>query len=139
MENNKKNYPDHVYGLCGYDKGKLYLEWIGEGKEILDLGCGSGIFSQFYSKNNKITGVDFDDKNKNSFIEKTKGFFLEQPEKIDITRPHHIYYFSFQRLKKLLKKFFPEIKIVSFSRVKILKDIFPFLFSSTLGFKCKKQ
>lgn len=205
MENNKKNYPDHIYGLCGYDKGKLYLEWIGEGKEILDLGCGLGIFSQFYSKNNKITGVDFEDKNKNSFIEKTKGsflvmnldgnrldfpdnsfdvvvagellyylknregllkeisrvlkndgifigsvintfslinkirFFLGQPEKIDITQPNHIYYFSHRRLKKLLKKFFPKIKIVSFSRVKILKDVFPSLFSCTLGFKCKKQ
>ena len=72
-----------------------------------------------------------------SLINKIR-FFLEQPEKIDITQREHIYFFSFKRLKRLLKQFFPTVEVVSFSRIKILKNIFPFWFSVTLGFYCKK-
>jgi len=63
---------------------------------------------------------------------------MEQPEKIDITRGGFVYFFSYKRLKKMLNQFFPTVKLVSFSRIKILKDIFPSLFSAILGFYCKK-
>jgi ubiquinone/menaquinone biosynthesis C-methylase UbiE len=199
-----KKFPDNIYGLYGYEKGKIFSKWIGKEKKILDLGCGSGILAQFYSKNNKITGVDISVERGELFKKRTGGgftvldlntgklefpdktfdvvvasellyylnkreeivkeinrvlkddgifigavinifslvnkirFFLEQPEKIDITQKEGVYYFSYKRLLKLLLKEFSNIKIISFSKIKILKDIFPSLFSSTLGFYCKK-
>jgi ubiquinone/menaquinone biosynthesis C-methylase UbiE len=60
-------------GLCGYERANFFKKYIGEGKKILDIGCGAGEIAQFYSKNNQITGIDFNQNKKEQFVERTGG------------------------------------------------------------------
>jgi 2-polyprenyl-3-methyl-5-hydroxy-6-metoxy-1,4-benzoquinol methylase len=52
------------YGLAWLkpQRGPLFAQWIGCGKEVLDLGCRDGCLSYYYTLCNRVTGVDIDRK-----------------------------------------------------------------------------
>lgn len=54
------------YPFAGYEKVKKFLEDLagkGEGRSLLDLGCGSGEMTRmFYRKGFRVTGLDFSEK-----------------------------------------------------------------------------
>jgi len=51
------------YGrLRSAERGHYLADWIGQGKEVLDLGCRDGELTRFFSKGNKVTGADIDRK-----------------------------------------------------------------------------
>jgi SAM-dependent methyltransferase len=41
-------------------RGTLFKEWVGTGHRVLDVGCGSGIVTRFYTDGNAVTGIDVD-------------------------------------------------------------------------------
>jgi len=44
----------------GMIKGKLFSEWIGREKKILDLGCRDGALTKYFIEGNEVLGVDAD-------------------------------------------------------------------------------
>lgn len=42
------------------ERGRIFKEWIGRGKRVLDLGCRDGTLTRHYSDGNKVVGVDID-------------------------------------------------------------------------------
>lgn len=38
----------------------LFASWIGTGKRVLELGCGSGSLLEAYAKGNRVTAMDID-------------------------------------------------------------------------------
>ncbi len=41
-------------------RGELFRNWTGTGKRILDVGCGSGTITRFFTEGNRVTGIDVD-------------------------------------------------------------------------------
>jgi SAM-dependent methyltransferase len=41
-------------------RAALFGSWIGEGKDVLDLGCRDGALTRHFSKGNRVVGVDID-------------------------------------------------------------------------------
>jgi SAM-dependent methyltransferase len=41
-------------------RGRLFRDWAGTGKRILDVGCGSGTVTRYVKDGNNVTGVDVD-------------------------------------------------------------------------------
>jgi len=50
------------YLYCHGERGLYLSEWIGERKNILDLGCRDGELTKYFAKGNFVTGVDIDRK-----------------------------------------------------------------------------
>jgi 2-polyprenyl-3-methyl-5-hydroxy-6-metoxy-1,4-benzoquinol methylase len=51
------------YGrLRARERGLYLAEWIGKGKEVLDLGCRDGELTRYFCADNKVLGVDVDRK-----------------------------------------------------------------------------
>ena len=48
--------------LFGETRGKLFSQWIGQGKKILDLGCRDCALTKYYAKDNNILGLDIDNE-----------------------------------------------------------------------------
>lgn len=48
------------FSLFGEERGRMFADWIGHGKRILDIGCRDGALTQFYAKGNEVVGVDID-------------------------------------------------------------------------------
>jgi len=44
------------------ERGDLFATWIGIGKRVLDLGCKYGALTEYYIKDNDVTGFDIDSK-----------------------------------------------------------------------------
>lgn len=91
MKNNKKYYLENADNLeWGFETGHISQERAGlilnnlTGKKILDIGCGSGIWTDFLTnKGFEVAGIDF----VSEFIQKAKkvrkGKFIEaQAEKL---------------------------------------------------------
>lgn len=51
---------DESYSVLKDERGKLFKEKIGTGKKVLDLGCRNGVLTNFFMKDNEVTGVDID-------------------------------------------------------------------------------
>lgn len=49
---------DYFYG--DEHRKNLYVELIGKGKKILEVGCRSGNLTQFYHEGNEVIGIDVD-------------------------------------------------------------------------------
>lgn len=41
-------------------RAKLFREWIGDGKVVLDLGCRDGTLTRHFLEGNRVTGADID-------------------------------------------------------------------------------
>lgn len=65
------------------------------GKAVLDVGCGNGQISQYFSRDNNVSAVDVEDKR--SFVNNDYKFILVPDEKLpfeddlfDIVISHHV-------------------------------------------------
>lgn len=61
---------DYFYG--DRRRKELYVELIGKGKKILEVGCRSGNLTQFYVEGNEVEGVDIDRNALKEFEERLK-------------------------------------------------------------------
>jgi 2-polyprenyl-3-methyl-5-hydroxy-6-metoxy-1,4-benzoquinol methylase len=61
---------DYFYG--DHRRKNLYVELIGKGKTILEVGCRAGNLTQFYHEGNQVVGVDVD-RNALSEFEKRRS------------------------------------------------------------------
>lgn len=66
-ESLKKMYEQHHgrardagFSIMKSERGELFSKLIGTGKTVLDLGCRDGALTSFFTKENKVTGVDID-------------------------------------------------------------------------------
>lgn len=59
-------------GLYGRERAELFSDWLGKGKNILELGCRDGSLTKLFAEGNKITGADID-KNALELFEKNLG------------------------------------------------------------------
>ena len=41
-------------------RAELFARWVGTGKRLLEVGCGSGALLELYVKGNRVTGLDID-------------------------------------------------------------------------------
>jgi len=48
------------FAVLEEERGNLFKKLIGENKKILDLGCRNGVITEYFVKNNNVTGVDVD-------------------------------------------------------------------------------
>ena len=63
---------DYFYG--DEARKNLYVELIGQGNQILEVGCRSGNLTQYYHEGNEVVGVDVD---RNALLEFGKRLELE--------------------------------------------------------------
>lgn len=63
---------DYIYG--DEARKNLYVELIGQGNQILEVGCRSGNLTQYYHEGNEVVGVDVD---RNALVEFGKRLHLE--------------------------------------------------------------
>lgn len=63
---------DYIYG--DEARKNLYVELIGQGNQILEVGCRSGNLTQYYYEGNEVVGVDVD---RNALVEFGKRLDLE--------------------------------------------------------------
>ena len=63
---------DYIYG--DEARKNLYVELIGQGNQILEVGCRSGNLTQYYHEGNEVVGVDVD---RNALVEFGKRLDLE--------------------------------------------------------------
>ncbi len=63
---------DYFYG--DEARKNLYVELIGQGNQILEVGCRSGNLTQYYHEGNEVVGVDVD---RNALVEFGKRLDLE--------------------------------------------------------------
>jgi len=43
-------------------RGPLFAEWIGSGKQILDVGCRDGTLTKWFQNGNTVCGIDIDQR-----------------------------------------------------------------------------
>lgn len=48
------------FSILKDERGQLLKELVGEGKEVLDIGCRDGALTQFFVKGNHVLGLDID-------------------------------------------------------------------------------
>lgn len=48
------------FTLFGNERGRIFADWIGHGKQVLDLGCRDGALTKFYTEGNQVVGMDID-------------------------------------------------------------------------------
>jgi len=63
---------DYFYG--DEERKNLYIQLIGRGNKILEVGCRSGNLTQFYHEGNQVVGIDVD---RNALIEFEKRLNLK--------------------------------------------------------------
>ena len=63
---------DYFYG--DENRKNLYIQLIGKGNKILEVGCRSGNLTQFYHEGNQVVGIDVD---RNALIEFEKRLNLK--------------------------------------------------------------
>jgi SAM-dependent methyltransferase len=69
-----------VYDAGFGPKYDLIAAWVGEGKRILDVGCGAGVFSARLGAHNDVTGVEMSEENyllAKERVRVRRGDFLE--------------------------------------------------------------
>ncbi|MFA6422443.1 MAG: methyltransferase domain-containing protein [Candidatus Buchananbacteria bacterium] len=59
-ENHHKDLNKSGFSIMKEIRGKLISDYIGEGKDVLDIGCRDGTLTSFFVKNNRVTGADID-------------------------------------------------------------------------------
>ena len=68
---------DYFYG--DENRKNLYIQLIGKGNRMLEVGCRSGNLTQFYHEGNQVEGIDVD---RNALVEfekrlKLKGYWVD--------------------------------------------------------------
>lgn len=48
------------FAIWRKERGKTFSKWIGQGKDVLDLGCRDGTLTRYFVKGNRVTGIDID-------------------------------------------------------------------------------
>jgi 2-polyprenyl-3-methyl-5-hydroxy-6-metoxy-1,4-benzoquinol methylase len=48
------------YAILGKERGALIAHLIGQGKNVLDIGCRDGALTEWFVQGNEVTGVDID-------------------------------------------------------------------------------
>ena len=68
---------DYFYG--GEDRKKLFVQLVGTGKVVLEVGCRAGNLTQHYVSGNTLVGVDIDRAALKLFEERlgTKGYWVD--------------------------------------------------------------
>ena len=46
--------------FCGPQRGPLFRDWVGTGREVLDVGCRFGALTRAYLAGNRVVGIDVD-------------------------------------------------------------------------------
>lgn len=66
-------------GLYGQERGRLFSNWLGKNKKILELGCRDGSLTKLFASGNEIIGVDIDQSALNLFEKRfnTKGYHFD--------------------------------------------------------------
>ncbi len=49
------------FSILKEERGRLIAELVGQGKEVLDIGCRDGALTQFFISGNTVLGIDIDD------------------------------------------------------------------------------
>lgn len=49
------------FALFGDTRGKLFSQWIGKGRKVLDLGCRDCALTKYYVAGNDVLGLDIDE------------------------------------------------------------------------------
>lgn len=62
---------DYLYG--DEARKELFIRLIGQGKNVLEVGCRAGNLTQHYAANNRITGVDVDRNALQLFAQRLKA------------------------------------------------------------------
>lgn len=89
---------DYFYG--DEKRKNLYIQLIGKGNRILEVGCRSGNLTQFYHEGNQVEGIDVD---RNALVEfekrlKLKGYWvigLMQTQRTYLLMTEHLMLLSF--------------------------------------------
>ncbi len=66
-------------GIYSKERAKLFSNWIGRNKNVLELGCRDGSLTKLFISDNRITGVDID-KSALELFEKNlggKGYYID--------------------------------------------------------------
>jgi SAM-dependent methyltransferase len=58
--NHHKGRGRYGYLYCHGERIPYLKHWIGQGKQVLDLGCRDGMLTQGYAEGNQVVGVDID-------------------------------------------------------------------------------
>lgn len=64
--------------------------------------------------------------------------FMARPQKTALSDPTHVHQFSYSELKRVLEKYFKEVKFISLGRLSLLGKISPNFFSFIIVFYAKK-
>ncbi len=59
-EHHKTNR-ERGFSIMKNERGLAIKNIVGDGKEVLDIGCRDGALTSFFSKSNKVLGVDIDE------------------------------------------------------------------------------
>ncbi len=59
-EHHKTNR-ERGFSIMKEERGLAIKSIVGDGKEVLDIGCRDGALTSFFSKSNKVLGVDIDE------------------------------------------------------------------------------
>lgn len=66
--NTRRRYQEHheAGGRYGFSFGeaaraKVFVDWLGSGRRVLDAGCRDGTLMRHYAKSNRVIGCDIDD------------------------------------------------------------------------------
>lgn len=60
-ESHHKTSREEGFSILKDERGNFLKKIIGEGKEVLDIGCRDGALTSFFSKDNIVLGVDIDE------------------------------------------------------------------------------
>ncbi|MCD4704619.1 class I SAM-dependent methyltransferase [bacterium] len=97
-------------GLYGKERGKIYSDWIGKNKKILDIGCRDGSLTKVYSDGNDVYGVDIDKSALVNFNLNTGGRGFEAD--INLEWPFEDNQFNVIIASELLEHIFQPEKLV---------------------------
>lgn len=48
------------FAILEKERGELFRNLIGSGKDVLDLGCRDGVLTRYFTEHNRVTGADID-------------------------------------------------------------------------------
>lgn len=84
--------------LDKYSRNRILLEWVGNGKRVLEVGCSTGYMSEFMKERNcAVTGVEVD-----ADAARCAANYCEEVHVLDLNSPEWITRFSGNRFEVVL-------------------------------------
>lgn len=62
-ENHHQESRPGNFSILEKQRGDLFAQKIGVGKNVLDIGCRDGVLTKYFVEGNKVVGVDIDENN----------------------------------------------------------------------------